>query len=301
MPDSLVHEGRIVSPEAMAEHLKACMKKNRIRARSCAVILPASQVFVRQTELPMMTDAELQLNLPYEFRDFITDERDKYFYDYYVISTQNDAEGHPVKMTLMAAAVAKELVSQYNDLCRWAGLKLKTAVPAEMALVNLLRRNAQLGEKPVGEDDQCFIDLGHDGTRIFFFQGDRFDAVRAADIGGARADLALSETLGVDPHIAQARKEANADGELLSTEAAEIYRGISTEVMRAVNFYSYNNPNSELKRGWFCGGGSRVAPLCDDISQTLELSLSPIASVIPGSPDDRLSAVCFSAIGAAMQ
>lgn len=328
MPDNLVHDGRVVSAEALSEFIKASLKKNRIRARRCAVILPASQVFVRQTELPAMTDEELHINLPYEFRDFITDERDKYFYDYYVISTENGENGQPVKMTLMTAAAAKELISQYNDLCRWAGLKLVTAVPAEMALVNLIRRAQAESAKPAdapkkakgkkkkdaadatppeaavpapGGDEQCFIDLGHSGTRIFFFQGDRFDAVRSAELGGQSLDNALSEALGVDPHIALTRKEANTDGELDSPEAAELFRSISTEIMRAVNFYSYNNPGSDLSLGWFCGGGSRISALCGDIAETLNISLAPITGLIPGSPEDALSGVCYAAIGAAMQ
>lgn len=299
MPENLVHEGRMVSTAAMAEFLKDTLKKYRIRAQRCAVTLPAAQVFVRQTELPAMTHEELKINLPYEFRDFITDDRDKYFYDYYVISSQEGVDGKPGKMTLMCAAASKETIGQYNDVCRWAGLKLVTAIPVESALVNLIRRVGAGSAAEGGE--QCFIDLGHVGTRIFFFQGDRFDAVRSAELGGLNLDTALAEALSLDPHIAQTRKEANAGGELSSPQATELFRAISTEIMRAVNFYRYNDPDTDLSLGWFCGGGSRAEALCAEISSTLNLSIKPVSGMIPGSPDEALSDVCFAAIGAAMQ
>lgn len=299
MPDNLVSDGRIISPEAMADFLKTAIKKNKLRNRLCAVILPAAQVFVRQTELPLMSEDQLRLNLPYEFRDYISDERDKYFYDYYVVNVENDAEGEPAKLELVAAAARKELIASYNSICRWAGMKLVSAIPMEMALVNLIRRSASSSEGELGE--QCFIDLGHTGTRIYFFQGERFDAVRTADRGGAAADGALAEAMNVDVHIAQSHKEATVEDEPARQALFEVYREIATDIMRAVNFYNYNNHENELNHGWVCGGGSHAVPLCSEIQDTLHFQLLPISGMIPGSPDELLSSTCFAAIGAAIQ
>ena len=300
MPDNMVSSGRVVSPEAMAEFLKASLKKNRIRSKRAAVILPASQVFVRQTALPAMSDEQLRLNLPYEFRDFISEDRDKYYYDYYVVSTENDSDGKPVKLNILAAATRKELIGQYYDLCRWAGLRLVTAIPVEMALINLIRRG-ESADSGLTDREQCFIDLGHTGTRVYFFRGDSFDAVRSADRGGVDADIALAAKLNVDEHIARANKEQNSDGVLDSAEIAEVYREVSTDIMRAVNFYGYNNHDSNLSQGWLCGGGGRVEPLCAQLQSALSFALSPVSQLVQGAPEPKLAGVCFAAIGAALQ
>ncbi len=38
--------------------------------------------------LPLMTEEQLRLNLPYEFHDYIGDEMDKYVFDYAMIRTK---------------------------------------------------------------------------------------------------------------------------------------------------------------------------------------------------------------------
>lgn len=299
MPDSLVKDGRVISPEAMAEFLKTAVRKSRTKTRRCAVIIPSSQVFVRQTVLPVMTEEQLKINLPYEFRDYISDDRDKYYYDYYVIACENDENGQPEKLELMAAAARKDLIAQYNDICRWAGLKLVTAIPAEMAIVNLLRR-AEAEDAELADREQCFLDLGHTGTRIFFYDGDRYNTVRSDERGGLAVNEALAAKLNVDVHIAEARKEANTDDALGSPEVTEIFGEIATDVMRAVNFYAYNNHDSELQCGWLCGGGSRVDQLCAQIRGQLGFELRPVSELILDSPDPLLSDTCFAAIGAAL-
>ena len=47
--------------------------------------------------VPAMTEEELGLNLPFEFRDYIADDKDKYSFDYAVLGMQRDAAGNPVE------------------------------------------------------------------------------------------------------------------------------------------------------------------------------------------------------------
>ena len=85
MPEQMLRDGVVTSPEAMADFVKRVLKEQRISIRRAAVLLPASRVFVQISELPLMTQSQLKLNLPYEFRDFISENRENYFYDYAVL------------------------------------------------------------------------------------------------------------------------------------------------------------------------------------------------------------------------
>ena len=48
---------------------------------------------MRRFEMPLMTEEQLRLNLPYEFHDYIGDEMDKYVFDYAMIQTKREDDG----------------------------------------------------------------------------------------------------------------------------------------------------------------------------------------------------------------
>lgn len=297
MPDQMVRGGVVTSPEAMADFLKRVLKENRISVRRAAVLLPASRVFVQISELPAMTQNQLKLNLPYEFRDFISENRENYFYDYAVMDTQTDEAGTPKTMRLLAAAASKETVRDYYNLCRWAGLKLVTAIPAEMAYTNLLRRFAPKD----GPQEVCIVDCGHVGHRVFFYSHDQFETVRAGEQGGAGLDAALADLLDTDIHIAHVRKEANVQQELDMPQVRDYLQETLRDAQRAVNFYHFSNPDRQLEVGYFCGGSSRIPFLQEELESVTELRMRPITELLGEICDPEKAVCCAGAIGAAIQ
>ena len=102
LPDAMVSGGRILSMDAMADFLHDAAKGSGIPLTNAALVVPASEVYTRIITLPAMTEQQLFYNLPYEFRDFLTEEKSKYFFDYAVRRIVNDETGHPKEMELFA-------------------------------------------------------------------------------------------------------------------------------------------------------------------------------------------------------
>jgi len=297
MPDQMVRDGAVTSPEAMADFLKRALRENHISVRRAAVILPASQVFVQLSQLPMMTQSQLKLNLPYEFRDFIAENRDNYFYDYAVTGFEEDEAGKPKAMRLLAAAASKELVQSYANLCRWAGLKLITAIPVEMAYTNLLRRYG--GEN--GPREVCIVDCGHVGQRVYFYSHGVFETARVGEQGGAGIDALLADLLDTDIHIAHVRKESGTQEELDLPQVRGYLQETLRDAQRAVNFYHFSNPDRQLEMGYFCGGSSRLPYLKEDLETVTELPMRPITDLLGQTTAPEKAVSCAGAIGAAIQ
>ena len=94
LPDDLVRDVGILSWERMATFIKEMKKKHHITCKEVAMILPESTTYVRRFMVPYMTVEQLRFNLPYEFHDFITADKDSYFYDYAVMGiVEEDQEG----------------------------------------------------------------------------------------------------------------------------------------------------------------------------------------------------------------
>lgn len=302
LPDNLVRAGQILSYDAMGDFIKQLRRQHRLPGGSAALVLPAGLCFCRRLQLPAMTVEQLKVNLPYEFRDYITQDKEKYFYDYALVDLLRDGEGEPRELDLMAAAALKTTIADYRDMFRRAGLRLKQAMPVELAYINLLRAYsaARPGEEAHGH---CILDLGHAATRIYMFTGDRFEVLRVIDYGCDALDRALADELHVDVHIAHAYLLANHDDVQQLPCCRRIYSAIAVDLLRAVNFYNFDNPDKDLRHIHCGGGGAHIPALLSALGELLPVPLEDVSELLPSVPlrasDDTLSAL--AAVGAAMQ
>ena len=104
LPDNMVSGSRILSMDAMADFLRQMAKSNGIPLTHAALVLPSTEVFTRELVMPAMTEQQLLYNLPYEFRDYLTEEKNKYFFDYSMREVLRDESGQPTEMNLLACA-----------------------------------------------------------------------------------------------------------------------------------------------------------------------------------------------------
>ena len=95
LPEGLVADGRIVSHDAMADFIKSVVRSIGGVSKDVAFVVPGYDSLFRRLSLPAMTEKELRLNLPYEFRDYISQGKDRYVYDYAMLGMRNDADGQP--------------------------------------------------------------------------------------------------------------------------------------------------------------------------------------------------------------
>ena len=95
MPENLLKEGRFTSPELMASLIRETMHENGIKATKAAVILPNETVYVKNVDMPVMSEEQLTYNLPFEFNDYITGEIKDYLFDFAVLDVgkEGDATG----------------------------------------------------------------------------------------------------------------------------------------------------------------------------------------------------------------
>lgn len=280
LPDAMVANGRILSMDAMADFIRDMAKGNGIPLAGAALVMGAGDSFVRSVTVPAMTEQQLRYNLPYEFRDFLTEEKNRYFFDYSMQNMLMDEEGQPEKMELFACAMLKSAVEEYRNMFRRAGFKLKVLTPTESAysalLADYIRREGG-GE----ETDRCIISLGHRSVYLYIFHGSTFDSRRGVELGGADLDAQIADHCSVDIHVAHSYKHSNYNDVLNSDYAHEIYARMAGEIVRAVNFYNYNNRDRELRDLYLCGGGAGIEPLCTTIAETTRLNIHPAAELLP--------------------
>ena len=290
------------------------MKQNRLRANHAAFVLPNEAVFIKNVEMPLMTVDQLEYNLPFEFNDYITGERKEYVFDYAVVSDPNtpnaegeaavgadgteDAEESEPVMELLAVGAHRSLIEDAQETLRKAGLRLVRSAPALCSYIGLIRAQQEF-LSGIG-DEYGILDLGYQSIRMYMFKNDRHVATRVLEVGMSRLDDVLAEVYGVDTHLAHTYLMSNYDNCQDREECHTAYENIAVELMRAMNFYRFSNPNSVLADLWLCGGGAVIQPLADTIGEMLDLQLHPATELVPGGDAIESCNTFVQAIGIAL-
>ena len=322
IPEQLVKNGRIISNESMAELLRTTIKANGMRCSNAAVCFPNENVYTKNVTMPIMNTEQLEYNLPYEFRDYITDELKNYVFDYAMIttvdeikerlsddSTDNDDQHEPGdfeapssrQMELIAAAAPVEFIEMYKDVCRKAGLRLIKGAPSITPLRTLIRANSDKYQDEAFSNEYCFLDLGYRAIRMYMFKGESHNVTRVLDIGLSNLDEVIADSYNVDIHLAHTYLLNNHEDCQTSEACMNAYTQIAVELMRALNFYQFNNPESRLDDIWVCGGGAAIPALIEAISNQINQKLHNVREMIPGG--DSIDN-CYSlalAVGIAME
>ena len=69
------------------------------------------------------------------------------------------------------------------------------------------------------------------------------------------------------------RVRSDVNGVLETEYAREFYSRLAVEIMKAVNFYHYNNRDRELKELYLCGGGAAIMALRETVADTVNLTV----------------------------
>ena len=320
MPEGLLKDGRIVSVETTGELIRKTMKENKIRCKEAAVVVSSGICFLRNVTMPEMTAEQLVYNLPYEFRDYITDELKKYVFDYSWGSGEEMPKGKKLKkaskkkeekpeeeenqkrneMELLAAAAPLEVMEDLRLMTRKAGLKLTFAAPEVSACENLLHyklRNEQDKDKEYG-----ILDLGSTSSRLFIFKGDRHQVTRVIERGMEQVEELLADTFHIDIHLAHTWLLANHEDCIHSEVCQDAFSQISVELMRALNFYQFSNPESRLEDIYICGGGASIVTMRQSLEENLDVKIHEAGELLErmNGSGDEASSLWMLAAGTAL-
>ncbi len=184
-------------------------------------------------------------------------------------------------MNLLAVACQKETLTDYTEMFKRAGFRLRLALPPLAALQNLV------AQSPQTPDNFCIIDLSHRETQLHFFAHRIYDVTRTLDIGGRDITRAIAEHFGVDEHMADEYKLCNFNGAQQLESVVQVFGSIAVDASRALNFFSFNNPQIVIETAYFFGGNSLIPALVQALAAQIDIPLISIASLMPpyASPD----------------
>lgn len=291
MPERLIRQGQPTSAETLVEVLCAALKDSGVREKKAALVISDENAFVKNVVMPKMTVSQLAMNLPYEFRDYITEGIKDYIFDY---AMEEDVDADSGEMKLLASAVRAEYLQTMRGILKKAGLSMQVALPTICAYISCIRTQQEQAK------EYCFLDLGYKNIRMYIFEGDRFRSIRELDTGMSLLDDLISEKMDVERHAAHNLLLMNKDEIQTSEACMETYSRIAIDIMRALNFYKFSNQESELDAIYVLGGGSGIEALQEVLRNHLDIEVRGIEELVAVPAGTELPGTYAQAIGAAM-
>ena len=297
LPDNMVMEDHIVSWEALADFIKETASEHKLSCKNVALCLPDRVTYIVRMTMPLMTVDQLKINLPYEFHEYIPEDMDKYIYDYSVIGISGEPDSKQREMDIMAVAAPKDEIDNYRTMFRRAGFRLTIAAPTVSAFRNIIK-DYEFENDITEKRDYAILDIGQNSVKLHFFTRGVYDVTRMMEPGCSAFVDAIAEKNSVDPHIAQLDLLNNKDNIQYSDELGEKYSSMAVEIMRVLNFYGFNHPDSTLKKIHYCGGGSQIKPLLAVIEEMADYKLESIRELLVDSDEMTDDAIaCAQALG----
>ncbi len=129
--------------------------------------------------------------------------------------------------------------------------------------------------------ERCIIDIGESSTRMLVYKNLRYKLVHTMDIGIRRVYHAVADEMNIDEHLAKTYLEnhyQDCDG---LPAAVNIYRDISVEILKGLNFYEVSDMTSRLKDVTFSGMGAQVGGLMDLLKERISMEVTTISELLP--------------------
>lgn len=283
-PDNCVEGDELIAFDGMADLLKNFVKENGIKAKNACIVLPDSLVYIDRIKMPYMNTKQLEVNLPYEFKDVVGKNKDDYIYDYAYVNTIYDDNDKPVELELVISCIKKSIIEKYLDMFKKAGMRLVKAMPRQVAISNMLINNNIL-------DNIALVDIGYNFTRIDFFKDGLYDVTRILENAIKDMNKMASDKFYCDSHISLRYLKDNKDDILNSELFNNFYEDLALKINRAINYYSYSNQSNTLNNLYLYGGGVHYERLNKVLKKELNIASMDLNALLDVNNDT------FTALG----
>ncbi len=277
LPENMVKDGMIAIWDGCADFIKQQLKEHNMRCRDLFMTVPTNGCFFRVLNMPVMNVQQLMLNLPYEFRDYINEQADDYFFDYALLS-RDDQEMH-----LMAAAMRKELIEKYRAMAKQAGLRLRVLLPQALCYQRLLQ--CQLDTEAL-KKDYALLNIDDDELQINFLPHGIYETTRSLTPGLIGLTQKAAEHSTLSPVLIRQRLFEGTLAEYQHPAVQEEYEALAVQIMRVMNFYSFNNPQNGIEALYYFGDGAHLTPLLEAIREQLDLPVLPMTDLFPNMREE---------------
>jgi len=265
--DAPIYE-KSLPPDLLGEHLKAINQLLRSRTRYVCLTVGANDAHVRHADLPRLAVKDLRQVLKLNSKSYLQQDLPGHVFDCHISApvgqgkpnNKSPATSSVIKQKVLVAAARKQLVEDFAQAAKAAGLVADSVIPALVAPVNTFEKaRPDLVEKGT----VALVDLGFKSSSICLLQGGELVLSRVVAIGGDRMTSDLAENLGIS--YAEAEGIKIGMPQEVQTQLETLLLPLGRELRASIDFFEHQQDQA-VTQAFFTGGPAQS----EFIMQTLQ-------------------------------
>ena len=262
---------KAMSAELLTEHLRAVNQALHSKTKLVCLTASVNDALVRHVEMPRMPIDDMRLVLKHNSRNYLQQDLSNYVFDCHVIPPRGDVKSepskgpaNPAKQKVLVAGARKQLVDDFVEGAKHAGLVANQIVPGLIGPVNAFEKAMP---EVFSKEVIALVDIGFKCTSICILQEEELILSRVVGLGGDRLTNALSEAM----NISYAEAEGIKVGMPSEVQSAldSVLTPLARELRASIDFFEHQQDRPVTLA--FISGGSARSEL---ILQSLQHEMS---------------------------
>lgn len=259
---------RVLSAEMLTEHLKAVSQALDTKTRLVALTLNVNEAIVRHVDMPRMPVEDMRLILKHNSRNYLQQELSNHIFDCHFLppgpgQSDGDKSGATQKQKVLVAGAKKQIVDEFSEGAKNAGLVADHIVPGIIGPVNAFEMAMP---DAFANEVIALVDIGFKSSSICILQQGEMILSRVVTYGGDRLTHAISEAMSISYAEAEGIKVGMA-GEVQSA-LESVLTPLGRELRASIDFFEHQQ-DRPVAQVYIAGGSARS----EFIVQTLATEL----------------------------
>src|SRR5574340_617310 len=258
LPPEAIVDGSIIDSMTVTNTVKDLIKEQNISVKDTVSSLTGHSVIIKKVNFPAMSEEELADSIQWEAEQYIPFPIIDVNIDFQILGADTEGRG---QMDVMLVAVKKDVINDYTNVIKEAGLTPVVIDVDSFALENMMEINY-----PVAPGENiAMVNIGASITSISVILGGLTIFTRSIPMGGNQFTEEIQRQLNIsfkDAEDLKAGKKAPAaEGSALPPAIETVSTNLTFEVKRSLDFFLGGTQGSYVNKLYLSGGGSKVAGL----------------------------------------
>jgi type IV pilus assembly protein PilM len=256
LPNGVVVGGELRDVIQLSETLNELFTKNKLPKRGVRLGIANNRIGVRTFEIAGIDDPKQLANaIRFRAQETLPIPLEEAVLDWQVLSEQTDESGQVTRRILLVVAY-RELVDQYIEACKRAGIRLSGIDLEAFAMLRALTTPLP-ADAPPPTGAQVLVNVGHDRSTFAVSDGRICEFTRVLGWGGQNLSVAIAQALDRTPSevhdikhalslVAQSQPPEGVTPDVMATARDAALRELQVfarELVSSLRFYQ-NQPGS---------------------------------------------------------
>jgi type IV pilus assembly protein PilM len=279
--DAPIYE-KTLSAELLTEHLKAVSHALHCKPKTVSLTVGVGEAMVRTVEMPTMPIEDMRMVLKHNSRNYLQQDLSNHLYDCHVLSNSvqpkagAQPKGPPAtqKQSVLVAGARKQLVQDFTEGAKNAGLTVDQLVPGLIGPVNAFEKAMP---EIFANQVVALVDIGFKNSAICILERGELVLSRVVGIGGDRLTSDLCDAMKISYAEAEGIKLGMPAEVQTHLEMTLVPLG--RELRASIDFYEHQH-DTAVSQVYVTGGTARSEFLVERLQQELMVEckvLNPVS------------------------